>query len=146
MSQFQFIDNDCGSGTEVIRKSEQYVLTLPLKTNFECVVPILRADTEETLIAIIENESLIDTETNKADWIKGSQLEAFIHPSTVIEQGYNPIPLIRLEDWYTTMRKTIDQQWDAQVMTIPQHLACIPTADQHAETAIVSEAANEASA
>jgi hypothetical protein len=44
------------------------------------------------------------------------------------------------------MRKTIDQQWDAQVMTIPQHLACIPTADQHAETAIVSEAANEASA
>lgn len=115
----QFIETN---GTEITRKTEQNVLALPLKANPEHVVPVLRADTEEALIAIIENESLVDAQTGKADWIKGSQLEAFVHPSVVVEQGHNPFALIRLEDWYAKMRETLDKQWDAQVMTIPQRL------------------------
>ena len=144
----QFTDNN---GTEITRKTEQHVLTLPLKQNVECVVPVLRADTEEALIAIIENESLIDAETGKADWIKGSQLEMFVHPSVVIEQGHYPFALIRLEDWYAKMRETLDKQWDAQVMSIPQCLDRMsknPFAGrQQAEIVVVpTEAANEASA
>jgi hypothetical protein len=142
----QFTDNN---GTEITRKSEQYVLALQLKTDVECVVPVLRADTEEALIAIVENESLVDAKTGKADWIKGSQLEAFVHPSTVIEQGHYPFAMIRLEDWYAKMRETLDKQWDTQVMTIPQCLDRMSTnpfaGQQQAEVIIAPEAANEAS-
>ena len=144
----QFTDNN---GTEITRKTEQHVLALPLKQDVECVVPVLRADTEEALIAIIENESLIDAETGKADWIKGSQLEMFVHPSVIVEQGHYPFALIRLEDWYAKMRETLDKQWDAQVMGIPQCLGRMSqnpfAGQQQAETVVVpTEAANEASA
>ena len=104
------------------RKTEQFVLALPVKVNPEMVVPALRNDDRAVIERIIENESLIDAETGKADWIKGSQLESFVHPSVLTEQGFDPISQIRLEDWLAEMTKQVTAQWDLQILEIPERL------------------------
>ena len=104
------------------RKEVQFVLALPLKANAEMVVPMLRADTQEEIAAVIENESLVDAETGKADWINGSQLSPFVHPSVIVEQGHNPIAEIRLQDWHESAKTQIEAQWDAQILSIPAKL------------------------
>ena len=101
------------------RKTEQHVLALPLKINEESVLPVVRADSREELNRLIDRETVTDGEDGSQDWKKGSLLEQFVHPSTLIAKGYDPIQHLDLNDWYEGAKVTLSQQWDNQIMNLP---------------------------
>lgn len=105
-----------------------FILLSALKSDPNLAIPVLRKDTQVELIAVIENESRIDTATGKAEWVPTSQLAMFMHPSEIQEAGGHPIqevPAATEEEWVNaTVAHAIEHakaEW-AQFMSIPTKL------------------------
>jgi hypothetical protein len=101
-----------------------FILISALKTTPENAIPLLRKDTQEELIALIESESRVDTATGKAEWVPTSQLAMFLHPQEIQAVGGFPIQEIQAstsEEWVALASAVAEAEW-AQFTAIPTEL------------------------